>query len=108
MLRACLGNASFVHKERSRGLLAQLRGPYNSDCALWWVHIGLNQRTGVRHRDLIDLGGVQPNLALAAIQDGSRKPLLELERHHLGVKVVCYCCASANTANTMYSYCVYV
>lgn len=38
--------------------------------------------TGVSHGDLRDLIGVEPDLPLAALEDGSGKPLLELERNH--------------------------
>ena len=35
----------------------------------------------VGQRDLIDLVGVEPDLALAALEDVGREALLELERH---------------------------
>lgn len=37
--------------------------------------------TGVRHGDVVDLIGVQPDLAQAAAQHRGRQPLLQLERH---------------------------
>lgn len=37
--------------------------------------------TGVGHGDVIDLIGVQPDLAQAAAQHRGRQPLLQLERH---------------------------
>jgi hypothetical protein len=39
--------------------------------------------TGVGHRDLIDLIGVEPDLALAALEDARGQALLQLQRHHL-------------------------
>jgi hypothetical protein len=38
--------------------------------------------TGVGHGDLVDLIGVQPDLAQATFQHGSGKPLLQLKGHH--------------------------
>lgn len=38
---------------------------------------------GVRHRDLIDLIGIQPDLALTALEHGRSQTLLEAKRHHL-------------------------
>ncbi len=51
-------------------------------CSDWlWGHRerGL---TGVGHRDLIDLIGIQPDLPEPTRQHGCGKPLLKLERHH--------------------------
>jgi hypothetical protein len=39
--------------------------------------------TGVGHGDLADFIGVEPDLALAALEDTRGEALLELERHHL-------------------------
>jgi len=39
--------------------------------------------TGVRHGDLADLIGVEPDLALAALEDARGEALLQLQRHHL-------------------------
>ena len=39
--------------------------------------------TGVRHGDLADLIGVEPDLALAALEHAGGEALLQLERHHL-------------------------
>ena len=39
--------------------------------------------TGVRHGDLADLIGVEPDLALAALEDARGETLLQLQRHHL-------------------------
>lgn len=39
--------------------------------------------TGVGHRDLVDLIGVEPDLALAALEDAGGQALLQLQRHHL-------------------------
>merc|ERR1711871_1700818 len=39
-------------------------------------------QAGIGHGDLVDLIGVQPNLALATLEHGSREALLELERIH--------------------------
>ena len=39
--------------------------------------------TGVRHGDLADFIGVEPDLALAALEHAGREALLQLERHHL-------------------------
>merc|ERR1711907_435675 len=41
-----------------------------------------NIETGVRHRDLVDLIWVQPNLPLTTLEHGRGEPLLELEGHH--------------------------
>ena len=38
--------------------------------------------TGVGHRNIVDLIGVQPHLPQSAVQNGRSKPLLQLERHH--------------------------
>lgn len=38
--------------------------------------------TGVGHRDIIDLVGVQPHLPQSAVQYGRGKPLLQLQGHH--------------------------
>ena len=37
---------------------------------------------GVGQRDLVDLIGVEPDLALTALEDVGRKALLEFERHY--------------------------
>jgi hypothetical protein len=39
--------------------------------------------TGVGHGDLVDLIGVEPDLALAALEDARGQTLLQLQRHHL-------------------------
>lgn len=39
--------------------------------------------TGVRHGDLADFIGVEPDLALAALEDAGGEALLQLQRHHL-------------------------
>ena len=41
---------------------------------------------GVGEGDLVDLVGVQPDLALAALEDGRREALLELEGHWCGLE----------------------
>jgi hypothetical protein len=38
--------------------------------------------TGVGHGDLVDLIGVEPDLALAALEDARGEPLLQLEGNH--------------------------
>ncbi len=38
--------------------------------------------TGVGHRDLVDLVGVQPHFPESTFQHGRGEPLLQLERHH--------------------------
>lgn len=43
---------------------------------------------GVGQGDLVDLVGVEPDLALSALEHGGGKPLLELERHLLFVLIV--------------------
>lgn len=44
---------------------------------------GANSKlTGVGHRDLINLIGVEPNLVAAALHDGGRKTLLQLQGQH--------------------------
>ena len=38
--------------------------------------------TGVGHRDIVDLIGVQPDLAQSAVQHGRGQTLLQLQGHH--------------------------
>jgi hypothetical protein len=43
---------------------------------------GTERRTGIGHGDFVDLIGVKPDLASAALEHARGKPLLELQRHH--------------------------
>jgi hypothetical protein len=42
----------------------------------------MSKRTRVGDRDLVGLVRVEPDLALAALQDRGGEALLQLERHH--------------------------
>lgn len=46
--------------------------------------------TGVSHGDLADLIGVEPHLALAAVEHARGEPLLELQGNHGGSALVLF------------------
>ena len=51
-------------------------------CGCSGIHQLADVLTGVRHRDLIDLIGIQPDLALAALENRGGEALLKTKRHH--------------------------